>query len=119
MGEVLVHGVAMMPGKPTILGVVKGKPVIGNPGYAVSATLSFEEFIRPLLFSLQGYAATKRRSIGVQPSRDISSKLGIEEFLRVNIGRVGERTIATPLPRAAGSITTLTRAEGISSTRSS
>jgi putative molybdopterin biosynthesis protein len=113
MGEVLVHGVAMMPGKPTILGVVKGKPVIGNPGYAVSATLSFEEFIRPLLFSLQGYAATKRRSIGVQPSRDISSKLGIEEFLRVNIGRVGERTIATPLPRAAGSITTLTRAEGI------
>ncbi len=113
MGEVLVHGVAMMPGKPTILGVVKGKPVVGNPGYAVSATLSFEEFIRPLLFRLQGYVNPKRRSIGVQPSRDISSKLGIEEFLRVNIGRVGERTIATPLPRAAGSITTLTRAEGI------
>ena len=113
MGEVFVHGVAMMPGKPTILGVVKGKPVIGNPGYAVSATLSFEEFIRPLLLSLQGYAVPKRRSIRVQPSRDISSKLGIEEFLRVNIGRVGERTIATPLPRAAGSITTLTRAEGI------
>lgn len=113
MGEVLVHGVAMMPGKPTILGVVKGKPVIGNPGYAVSATLSFEEFIRPLLLSLQGYAVPKRRFIRVQPSRDISSKLGIEEFLRVNIGRVGERTIATPLPRAAGSITTLTRAEGI------
>ncbi len=113
MGEVLVHGVAMMPGKPTILGVIKGKPVIGNPGYAVSATLSFEEFIRPLLYSLQGYAAPKRRSIGVHPSRDISSKLGIEEFLRVNIGRVGDKTIATPLPRAAGSITTLTRAEGI------
>jgi putative molybdopterin biosynthesis protein len=113
MGEVLVHGVAMMPGKPTILGEIKGKPVIGNPGYAVSATLSFEEFIRPLLYSLQGYAAPKRMSIDVQPSRDISSKLGIEEFLRVNIGRVGDRTIATPLPRAAGSITTLTRAEGI------
>jgi putative molybdopterin biosynthesis protein len=113
MGEVLVHGVAMMPGKPTILGVVEGKPVIGNPGYAVSATLSFEQFVRPLLYRLQGYAPPKRTSIGVQPSRDISSKLGIEEFLRVNIGRVGDRTIATPLPRAAGSITTLTRAEGI------
>ena len=113
LGEVLVHGVAMMPGKPTILGVVEGKPVIGNPGYAVSATLSFEQFIRPLLYSLQGYTAPARRSIGVQPSRDIASKLGIEEFLRVNIGRVGNRTIATPLPRAAGSITTLTRAEGI------
>ena len=113
LGEVLVHGVAMMPGKPTILGVVEGKPVIGNPGYAVSAILSFEQFIRPLLHSLQGYAAPKRSSIGVQPSRDITSKLGIEEFLRVNIGRVGNKTVATPLPRAAGSITTLTRAEGI------
>jgi putative molybdopterin biosynthesis protein len=113
LGEVLVHGVAMMPGKPTILGVVGGKPVIGNPGYAVSATLSFEQFIRPLLYSLQGYTAPTRGSIGVQPSRDITSKLGIEEFLRVNIGRVGNRTVATPLPRAAGSITTLTRAEGI------
>jgi putative molybdopterin biosynthesis protein len=113
LGEVLVHGVAMMPGKPTILGVVEGKPVIGNPGYAVSATLSFEQFIRPLIYSLQGYTAPTRRSIGVHPSRDITSKLGIEEFLRVNIGRVGNRTVATPLPRAAGSITTLTRAEGI------
>ncbi len=113
MGEILVHGVAMMPGKPTILGEVRGKPVIGNPGYAVSATLCFEEFARPLLFSLQGYTSPKPRSITVRPSRDISSKLGIEEFLRVNIGRVGNRTVATPLPRAAGSITTLTRAEGI------
>jgi molybdenum cofactor synthesis domain-containing protein len=113
LGEILVHGVAMMPGKPTILGIVEGKPVVGNPGYAVSATLCFEQFIRPLLYSLQGHRAPKRRFIGVQPSRDISSKLGIEEFLRVNIGRVGNRTVATPLPRAAGSITTLTRAEGI------
>jgi putative molybdopterin biosynthesis protein len=75
LGEVLVHGVAMMPGKPTILGVVEGKPVIGNPGYAVSATLSFEQFIRPLIYSLQGYTAPTRRSIGVHPSRDITSKL--------------------------------------------
>ena len=113
MGEVLVHGVAMMPGKPTVLGTVKGKPVIGNPGYSVSAALSFEQFVRPLLYSLQGDTPPKIRSIMVQPSRDIPSKLGIEEFLRVNIGRVGKKTVATPLPRAAGSITTLTRAEGI------
>jgi putative molybdopterin biosynthesis protein len=113
MGEVLVHGVAMMPGKPTILGAIEGKPVIGNPGYSVSATLSFDQFVRPLLRSLQGYPLHKRKTISVQPSRDIPSKLGIEEFLRVNIGRVGEKTVATPLPRFAGSITTLTRAEGI------
>jgi putative molybdopterin biosynthesis protein len=113
MGEVLVHGVAMMPGKPTILSAVRGKPVVGNPGYTVSATLSFEQFIRPLLHNLQGLAPPKIYDIMVQPSRDIPSKLGTEEFLRVNIGRVGGKNVATPLPRAAGSITTLTRAEGI------
>jgi putative molybdopterin biosynthesis protein len=113
LGEVLVHGVAMMPGKPTILGAVKGKPVIGNPGYPVSSTLSFQQFVRPVLFSLQGTRPPKVKTMTVSPSRDIPSKLGIEEFLRVNIGRVGEKTVATPLPRAAGSITTLTRAEGI------
>ena len=113
MGEVLVHGVAMMPGKPTILGIVNGKPVIGNPGYAVSAALSFEQFVRPLLYGLQGCRPPRVKSVKVQPSRDIPSKLGIEEFLRVNIGRVGKKTVATPLPRAAGSITSLTRAEGI------
>jgi molybdenum cofactor synthesis domain-containing protein len=113
MGEILVHGVTMMPGKPTVLGVVKDKPVVGNPGYAVSATISFEQFVQPLLYIFQGLRPPKRKSINVRPSRDIPSKLGIEEFLRVNIGRVGEETVATPLPRAAGSITTLTRAEGI------
>ena len=113
MGEVLVHGVAMMPGKPTILGAIEGKPVVGNPGFPVSATLSFDQFVRPLLFGLQGYPPPKRRTISVQPSRDIPSKLGIEEFVRVNIGKVGEKTVATPLPRSAGSITTLTRAEGV------
>ncbi|MFH1930183.1 MAG: molybdopterin biosynthesis protein [Pseudomonadota bacterium] len=113
MGEVLVHGVGMMPGKPTILGIVKDKPVVGNPGYAVSSTLSFEQFVKPLLYILQGQQPPKPHTVKVQPSRDIPSKLGIEEFLRVNIGKVGPKFVATPLPRAAGSITTLTRAEGI------
>jgi molybdenum cofactor synthesis domain-containing protein len=113
LGDVLVHGVAMMPGKPTILGMVDDKAVVGNPGYAVSSTLSFEQFVRPLLHSLQGYNPYEPETIIVRPTRDIPSKLGIEEFLRVNIGKVGEKYVATPLARAAGSITTLTRAEGI------
>ncbi len=113
IGEVLVHGVAMMPGKPTILGRVHGKPVIGIPGYPVSAILAFEQFARPLLFNLQGLTPPKGRSMAVRTSRAIPSKLGTEEFVRVNIGRVGDLCIATPLPRSAGSITTLTRAEGI------
>lgn len=113
IGEVLVHGVAMMPGKPTILGAVNGKPVIGIPGYPVSAILAFEQFAKPLLLSLQGMPAPKEHTIAVRASRAIPSKLGSEEFVRVNIGRVVNLTVATPLPRSAGSITTLTRAEGI------
>ncbi|OQY50453.1 MAG: molybdopterin biosynthesis protein [Desulfobacteraceae bacterium 4572_87] len=113
MGEVLVHGVAMMPGKPTILGVVAGKPVIGNPGYAVSAALSFDQFVKPMLYTFQGISPPPKPTIEVHPTRDIPSKVGTEEFLRVNIGRVRDRYVATPLARAAGSITTLTRAEGI------
>ena len=113
MGEVLVHGVAMMPGKPTILGRIRNKPVVGIPGYMVSAVLSYEQFVRPLIYGFQGLMPPKRSSLTVSPSRDIPSRLGTEEFLRVNIGKVGGKAVATPLPRAAGSITTMTRAEGI------
>jgi len=113
LGEVLVHGVTIMPGKPTILGVIQGKPVIGSPGYPVSATISFEQFVRPLLYRMQGLEAPERKRIRVYPARPFPSKLGQEEFLRVNLGRVGEKIIANPLPRGAGTITSLTRADGI------
>lgn len=112
-GELLVHGVTIMPGKPTILGRVKGKPVVGIPGYPVSAYIAFDEFVRPYLYRLQGSSTPKKQKITVAASRDIPSKLGAEEFIRVNIGRVGERIVAIPLTRAAGSVTSLSRAEAI------
>ena len=112
-GELLVHGVTIMPGKPTILGRVKGKPVVGIPGYPVSAYIAFDEFVRPYLYRLQGSSAPKKQKITVGASRDIPSKLGAEECIRVNLGRVGERMVAIPLPRAAGSVTTLSKAEAI------
>ncbi|MFO8088672.1 MAG: molybdopterin biosynthesis protein [Desulfatiglandaceae bacterium] len=113
LGEVLAHGVAMMPGKPTVLADVRGKPVVGNPGYPVSCVLSFGQFIKPLLFKLQGLETPEPEKIPVEMSRDVPSKAGTEEFLRVTVGRVGDRYIATPLARAAGSITTLIRAEAV------
>jgi len=113
LGEILVHGVTIMPGKPTILGAVNQKPVIGNPGYPVSAVISFEQFAEPVLAALLGVMAPKRPEIEVAPSQAFPSRLGLEEFLRVKLGRIGEQTVAVPLPRGAGSITTLTRADGI------
>ncbi len=113
LGEVLVHGVAMMPGKPTILGLVKGKPVIGNPGYPVSSVLSFEIFGLPVISKMLGVESFSRPAMSATVARKIPSKLGREEFFRVKLGKVGEKVIAAPLPRGAGSITTLTRADGI------
>jgi putative molybdopterin biosynthesis protein len=113
VGEVLVHGVAIMPGKPTILGIIQGKPVIGNPGYPVSASISFEQFARPVLFRMLGSMPPERKKLMVFPARSFPSKLGQEEFLRVNLGQVGDKVIANPLPRGAGTITSLTRADGI------
>ncbi len=113
LGQVLAHGVTIMPGKPTILGIIAGKPVIGNPGYPVSAVISFDQFVRPILYKMLGLRTPERPRIKVRPARKIPSKLGMEEFLRVNLGRVGDNTICAPLSRAAGAITTLTRADGI------
>jgi putative molybdopterin biosynthesis protein len=113
LGEVLVHGVAMMPGKPTLLGVVEGKPVIGNPGYPVSAVLSFERFAAPLIAAMAGRRLKPRPRITVYPAQNLPSKPGLEEFIRVTLGRVGQKVIATPLPRGAGTITSLTRADGL------
>jgi len=112
LGEVLVHGVAIMPGKPTVLGDIRGKPVIGNPGYPVSAVISMEQFVRPLIYRMQGLEEPELEMVETYPAQKIPSKLGVEEFLRVNIGRVGDRLIATPLARGAGSITSLTQATG-------
>jgi putative molybdopterin biosynthesis protein len=113
LGEVLVHGVAMMPGKPTVLGVVHGKPVIGNPGYPVSAVLSFEQFAAPLIASLAGKRLSPRATLTVHPAQNLPSKPGLTEFIRVTLGRVGDKVIATPLPRGAGTITSLVRADGM------
>jgi molybdenum cofactor synthesis domain-containing protein len=113
LGEVLVHGVAMMPGKPTLLGVVAGKPVIGNPGYPVSAVLSFEEFAAPLLAGMVGRNLVPRPILTVHPSQNLPSKPGLTEFIRVTLGRVGDKVMATPLPRGAGTITSLVRADGL------
>lgn len=113
LGDVWVHGVTMMPGKPTILGMVKGKPVVGIPGYPVSAVLAFEQFVRPLLWLLQGQFAPPFPKAAAVLGRKMPSRLGLEEFVRVILGRVRGSLVAMPLQRGAGVITSLTRADGI------
>ena len=113
LGEIKVHGVTIMPGKPVVIGSVKNKPVFGIPGYPVSAIIAFEQFVQPLLYALLGQPHPQRETVSVQPTKKIASKLGVEEFLRVKLGEVGDRIVAIPLPRGAGTITSITEADGI------
>jgi putative molybdopterin biosynthesis protein len=113
LGEVMVHGVTIMPGKPVLLGSIRNKPVFGIPGYPVSAIIAFEQFVRPLIKSMLGQPDEQPTTVQVKPTRKIASKLGVEEFLRVKLGHVGNHIVATPLPRGAGCITSITEADGI------
>jgi molybdenum cofactor synthesis domain-containing protein len=113
MGELLVHGVTVMPGKPTLLAAVNDRPVVGIPGYPVSAVVSFREFVRPLLYRMQGLAAPQPEKIEVSIGRKLPSKPGLEEHVRVILGRVGKRVVAIPLAGGAGMMTSLVRADGI------
>ncbi|MBT9142171.1 MAG: Molybdopterin molybdenumtransferase [Dehalococcoidia bacterium] len=113
LGEVLIHGVAVRPGKPVILAVVAGKPVIGVPGYPVSAVVSLELFLKPLLYALQGQQEPKRSMLQASFSRQFTSSLSAEEWIRVKVGCVEERYVATPLARGAGVVTSLVKADGI------
>ena len=112
-GEVFVHGISMMPGKPTLMGRFKDRPIIGIPGYPVSAIIAYEELVRSLLYQSLHLMKPDRPKIKVFPTRKIPSKLGTEEFLRVKVGKLGEKFFATPLPRGSGVITSLTKADGI------
>ena len=110
-GELLAHGIDVMPGKPAVLGVVGGKPVIGFPGYPVSAIVIAREILEPALAKLLG-GEVVRPTVRAWVPKKIASHLGLEEFIRVTLGRVEERVIAVPLARGAGVITTMVRADG-------
>jgi putative molybdopterin biosynthesis protein len=113
LGELLVHGIKAMPGKPTTLGRVGGKPVLGLPGYPVSATVAFELLGQPLLRHWQGQSQPQRPKAEARLFQDLPSRPGLEEFVRVKLGRVGENLVAVPLPRGAGTVSSLARADGL------
>ena len=113
LGSLVVHGVAIRPGHPIVLGVVMDKPVIGIPGYPVSAVIACELFVQPIIESKLGRAADPNPTATATMTRRVHSPMGEDEFLRVRLGQVGDRLVATPLQRGAGVISSLVRADGI------
>lgn len=112
LGEVIVHGVAIKPGKPVILAVVEGKPVIGLPGYPVSAYIGFENFVLPVLAMMGQTALKKNEVVTASVSKRLVSSLRHKEYVRVKVGKVGDKMVAAPLARGAGAAMSLVRADG-------
>jgi putative molybdopterin biosynthesis protein len=141
VGTLAVHGVAVRPGHPVGLGVVesgpptagtdagaqatpvpvpaapddgaRGTPVLGAPGDPVSASLTFDIFAAPLLARLQGAPPPESPVATARLARKLASTMGMDDWVRVRLGRVGGQLVATPLPRGAGVLTSLVRADGL------
>jgi putative molybdopterin biosynthesis protein len=112
-GELLAHGIDVMPGKPAVLGRAASTPVLGVPGYPVSAIVIAREILRPALEKFLANAAPASPVVRALVPKKIATHLGLEEFLRVTLGRVGQKLVAVPLARGAGVITTMVHADGL------
>ncbi|MCX8022687.1 MAG: molybdopterin biosynthesis protein [Syntrophorhabdaceae bacterium] len=112
MGTLLFHGVSMMPGKPTLFGLIENKPVVGIPGYPVSAVVSFNTFITPLYERLMGIKLY-RDHVRVHVPYHMPSRIGIEEIIRVNLLEKDGRFYAFPLPRGASIFSSMAKADGL------
>src|SRR6202165_5242806 len=115
LGDLLVHGVALRPGHPLILGISRAhaRALIGIPGYPGSAILTSELFLKPLLYRLQGLPSPVRQTALATITRKLLSPMGEDEFVRVKLGQVGARLMAAPLSRGAGVIMSMVRADGL------
>jgi putative molybdopterin biosynthesis protein len=117
LGQLLVHGVAVRPGHPVILGIIRSGdrqiPIIGVPGYPVSAALTGEIFVEPLLARWLGRQPEQPVTVKAAMTRKVTSPPGDDDYMRVAVGRVGGRLLAAPLARGSGVITSLVRADGI------
>ncbi len=117
LGELLVHGIAVRPGHPVILGMIhagkKTVPVIGVPGYPVSAALTGDIFVEPLLARWLGRQQLEHSIVKAKITRKVVSPGGDDEFMRVVVGNVNGKVLAAPISRGAGVITSLVRADGM------
>jgi putative molybdopterin biosynthesis protein len=139
VGQLMVHGVAVRPGHPVIIGMVDRQvaahkkeessnndndespflptppkiPIIGVPGYPVSAALTGEIFIEPVISKWLGFSSNQPVEIEAFLTRKMTSPAGDDDYCRMVVGRVGDRILASPLSKASGSISSLVRADGI------
>ncbi|MCF8000521.1 MAG: molybdopterin biosynthesis protein [Halanaerobiales bacterium] len=113
LGEVLVHGIEIMPGKPLIIAEVNNKPVIGIPGYPLSALLDFNLFVKPLIKSMYGLEYGLPIKLKAKVKKKIPSTAGLKEFVRVNLTEIENELVAVPQKRGSASMHSLINADGV------
>ena len=113
LGSVAVHGVAIKPGKPAILGCINNKPVIGIPGYPVSAFFVFDIYVKTLIEKWFKQPSYSRNKIKAVLSKRLMSSIKHREYVRMKLGLVDKKLVATPLKRGAGVTMSLVKADGV------
>ena len=113
LGQVLYHGIAMKPGKPAIFGCMGGKPILGVPGYPVSGIIVIEELLKPLVDHWLKVSPQPKQYAKATLTRAVVSGLKYEEFVRVRMGYVGDKLMASPLSRGSGVVSSFMKADGI------
>ncbi|MBO5170876.1 MAG: molybdopterin biosynthesis protein [Oscillospiraceae bacterium] len=113
LGQVLYHGIAMKPGKPAILGCQGAKPILGVPGYPVSGIIVVEQLLKPLIDHWLNVPAVPSQYAKAILTRPVVSGLKYQEFVRVRMGYVGDRLMASPLSRGSGVVSSFMKADGI------
>ncbi len=113
LGRIIVHGVAIKPGKPVILAIIDNTPVIGLPGYPISALLTMRLFVRDMISAFVGREPQAEETVSATLSRPVHSAMGVDQFIRITLGRVGDTLMATPSGKGAGAVMSLARADAL------
>ncbi len=111
-GEVLVHGLSIRPGKPTILAIVEEKPVIGLPGFPASCFTVLERVVKPILQAWYRSSESDEDFLEAEVATRMFSSVGDDEFVRVMLAKVKDRYVCVPLKRGAATMSSLTKMDG-------
>ncbi len=112
LGTILVHGVALKPGKPLCLGLVGQKPIVVLPGFPTSAIFTFHAYVAPVIRARAGLPPEAAKTLSATVPVRVASELGRKEFLLVSLVESGQGTIAFPTSKGSGSVTSFSQADG-------
>jgi molybdopterin molybdotransferase/putative molybdopterin biosynthesis protein len=112
LGQILVHGVALKPGKPLCLGTIGDKPIVVLPGFPTSAIFTFHAFVAPVIRARAGLPPEAAETVRARVPMRVASEIGRKEFLLVSLVENGEGLVAFPTGKGSGAVTSFSQADG-------